>query len=296
MQIGAVIGLGLLTRPLSAELVKNPSKGFLNPDSSSKSFGQQISRPIPFVRSDESRYQACLSLLKPEPISAIEYSQTWIEESADFAAIHCLALGLYHQGRMTLAASTLHNLAQAMEYSESEAAEHGLTPTESTPRLRSLVLAQAGVIFDLGGDSPSAERELSQAIGLNPNDLELYLDRALIRGKQNLWQLVLKDLNSAIKLLGGQNTSATLEALGLRATAERQLGEFKAARGSLDQVFYHSARDEAALIESGNLYLAVGDHNRARQAWLEVLKRREQGVMADLARSLLEKMDVSSGK
>ena len=286
------LGAGLIAGHLRAETNQRDVKPFLGRAAESGSFLRQIAEPLPFDLSDESRYRACFAAMSPEPVAAIEYAESWLEEGGGFAATHCLALGAYHQGRMVVAASILHNLAQEMASVEPETAAQ---PKPSAV-LRSLVLAQAGVLYDLGGDSPSAERELTRALQLNPNDPELLLDRAMIRGKQNEWQAVLKDLDQALKLMSGKNNPAIDEALVLRATALRHLSEFKPARESLDQVFDHAPRDPAGLIESGNLYLAVGNRKQARLAWMAVLKQNEQGVMADLARSLLERLDVSSTK
>ncbi|MDI9407893.1 MAG: hypothetical protein QM523_01440 [Candidatus Pacebacteria bacterium] len=279
------ISSGLIFCHMAKDLTAAPLSG------STVRIDRQLEVGLPFDPESEARYRACLAALKPDPVFAVEYARGWQEEGGGFAAIHCLALALYHQGHIIAAASTLHNLAQDMSPLEGE------TSSKSTVKLRSLILDQAGVLYDLGGDGGSAVTELTRAIKLNSDDPELLIDRAIILGKQSNWRGALSDLDLAVQKMPRNLASPSLnDALLLRATALRHLGEFAAARQGIDQILSASPQHQGALIESGNLFSATGNVNGARRAWLAALAVQDQGEMAELARSLLQTLELNRSK
>ena len=252
---------------------------------------RQLNQSLPFSPISEARYHSCLAALNPDPISAVEYATAWREEGGGYAATHCLALGFYQLGHVIQAASTLHNLAQEISGSQAE------FNSKTYAKLRSQILGQAGVLYDLGGDSESALSELTTALNLNPDDVEILIDRAMMSGKQSNWRSALSDLDLVVKKLPKNLGSPSLnEALLLRATALRHLGDLASARQGIDQILSQSPQDQAALIESGNIYVASGNLNGARRAWLAVLAAQDQGKMADTARSLLQNLELNRGK
>jgi len=218
------------------------------------------------------KYQRCIALSKSNPDAAFDMALAWHDFGGGEAAGHCIATALMGLKIYNEAAYRLETLAQS---SKAEA------------DVRAGMLAQAAQAWLLDGNLGRAEFVLTTAIGLQPNDPSLYIDRAAVFADQKNYTAAIKDLNHAIKL-----DSTLADSYVFRASAHRRLKKFDAAKADIEQALRLDPGHIAGLLERGILRILKGDTQGARADWLEILKRAPGSPAAESAQNNLEKMDV----
>ncbi|WP_373085819.1 tetratricopeptide repeat protein [Sneathiella sp.] len=229
------------------------------------------------IRDARSEYDACLKLVKREPEKALESGLAWRDLGGGFPARHCVALALVEMKKYDIAAPKLEELAEDME----KAGSNLVVP----------ILSQAANAWLLAGHYSRADSVASAALGIDPENIDLLIDRSRIMAKTGDYQKAFEDLDLALKL-----DPTRADALTFRAAALRQLGETSRALEDVELALSLQPDLLDALIERGILYQLQGKDDDARQDWLKVINLSPNSAAADLARLKLEKLDVHTDK
>ncbi len=237
--------------------------------------------PAPASTQDEvapsARYQECLSRARSDPQVAHDEAEAWRRTGGGLPARHCAAVSLAETGRYGEAAQSLQAMFDEM----------ALQPA----RARAGVLAQAGHAWVLAGDPVRAHAAFTHGIMLEPENVELLIDRATVAATQaKFWEAV-DDLNQALDL-----APARADALVYRATYYRKLGAAELAHDDLARAFALEPENPEALIERGVLRQLDGDQEGARHDWQRVLTVAPVTPAADFARRKLDALDTAGAK
>jgi tetratricopeptide (TPR) repeat protein len=199
------------------------------------------------------RYTECMALARNEPLKALPSAEKWMAEGGGLGARHCVAVAMFAAGRYANAATQFETIARDMG--------------GDRPGLRAELWAQAGQAWMEAGGAEKAIAAQSQAIALNPNDAELYLDRGLAHAAVRAWPSAVKDFDRAQQL-----RPADVEILILRAAAWRNSGDAGKALADAQRALGLAPDHSEALLERGFAQLARGDKLAANNDFNRVLK------------------------
>ncbi len=225
------------------------------------------------TRNEQDEYEACIKLTKKDPEIAFESALSWRDQGGGFPARHCAALALVGMKKYHLAAPRLEKLAQEMR----EAGSH----------LVLAVLSQAANTWLLAEDYPRAYGVVTAALELNPNDVDLLVDRSRILAAAENYQDAFNDLDLALRI-----SPTRIDALVFRAVAWRHLGNNERAFEDVDLALSLLPDDVDGLVERGILHRLLNRPDEARKDWLKVLELTPNSPAGETARRNLEKMDV----
>ncbi|MZR29922.1 tetratricopeptide repeat protein [Sneathiella litorea] len=229
------------------------------------------------VRTQESEYEACLTLTRREPEKAFESALAWRDSGGGFPARHCVALALVAMKKYDHAALTLEELAEDMQGAGSEL----LVP----------VLTQAANVWLLADEYDRANAVATTGLEIDPENINLLVDRSRILAKVGDYKGAFDDLDLALKL-----DPARSDALTFRAAAWRHLGDNARALEDVELALSLEPDLPDALIERGILYEAADKRDLARKDWLRVLDLATNTAAGDEARRHLESLDVNKDK
>src|SRR5439155_15220551 len=116
------------------------------------------------AEADAATYERCMKLAQEDPPAARDLAETWRDRGGAHPADHCFAVALIGLKQYKEAAGRLEKLAQAMVHAPAA--------------LRAEVLGQAGQAWLLAGDVARAYAADTAAIELQPDDVDLLIDRA----------------------------------------------------------------------------------------------------------------------
>ena len=226
--------------------------------------------------SEESiKYDACLRLAETNPVKGYKTGLEWYAANGGVAARHCMAVSILFGGDNLNGASRL------------EALERDI-PKKKTV-LRSQILAQAGQALSMGGLVDRSSQLLTKAINLNPENPELYLDRATVRIDQLKYIQALNDLNQAIAL--DPNFG---DAYLYRAYVKRDINDIAGAVTDIKRVLELLPGLPVAVLERGSLKELIGDKNGARKDWETIIKQAPSSEEAKAARLKIIGLDKKS--
>ncbi len=221
----------------------------------------------------EREYQDCMVLARAAPSQGLDSALGWAGLGGGAGAQHCAAVALIGLGRHREAGQRLERLAADL-------------PVENRD-LRSAVLAQAGQAWILAGDATRARAVQSAALEIDPDNVELLLDRSItLATTENYWEAI-DDLNRALELAPGRPGL-----LVLRASAYRSLEVFELAREDIARALTRAPNNPDGLLERGMLRRLAGDDAGARDDWMRAIALSEGTPTAEAARANLEKLDV----
>lgn len=224
-----------------------------------------------------ARYQECLSMARSNPQVAHDEAEAWRRTGGGLPARHCAAVSLAETGRYGDAAHSLEAMFDEMG--------------RQTVRARAGVLAQAGHAWVLAGDPVRAHAAFTRGIVLEPENVELLIDRATVAATlAKFWEAV-DDLNQALDL-----APARADALVYRATYYRKLGVAELAHDDLARAFALEPENPEALIERGVLRQLNGDQEGARRDWQRVLTVAPVTPAAGFARRKLQALGAVGGR
>jgi len=225
------------------------------------------------AEADAATYDRCLKLAKQNPGAAQSLAQTWHERGGAHPADHCAAVALFGLKRYKEAATRLEALAQAM--------------TTAPTGLRADVFDQAGQAWLLAGDPVRAYAAAGQALGLQPNDSELLLDRAEAAAAAGYFDKAVGDLDHILK-----TDPRRTDALIYRASANRALDRLDAALADVERALSLAPDSVPGLLERGNIRRLNGDLAGARADW-ERIGQLAPGTQADMAaKANIERLDL----
>lgn len=220
----------------------------------------------------EVEYRTCLDMVRSKPKAALEYAGQWAGLGGGIPAEHCKASAMDALGEHHAAATLLEDLA---------------TQKRATAEIKASLLQQAAAAWSSAGQTERALGVLNAAITVNPQNSDLYEDRAVLLANDNkLWEAI-DDLNTAI-----DNQPQRVSALALRAAAYRRLQVYDLAGADIQKATKIAPKDPDLWLEAGNLALATKHPNDARQNWMNVLRLAPDSASADAARDNIEKLDV----
>lgn len=226
-------------------------------------------------------YEFCLRQIDIDAEEAFDRSLLWRDQGGGAPAIHCSALALMALSQYADAADRLDALAQDPS--------NGLDGA-----LRAEIFLQAANGWMLEGFPLQAVQSLNAAQRLAADDADLAeqinFDRARAFIMDNDWDAAIGQLS----LVLNQNP-ASKDALTLRATGYRALGEGALALEDLGRVLGGDPDYVPALLERGVLWRLLGEDEAARADWIRVLLLDGEGELADAARRQLHNLDFPEG-
>jgi Flp pilus assembly protein TadD len=222
---------------------------------------------------NQAQYQACMSLLDRDPAGALDSAVEWERQGGGDAARHCKALAMIRTGDVEDGALELERVAEAM-------------PQAKAP-LAAGLFAQAGQAWIKAGNPQRALYAQNQGLKLNPEDVQLLIDRAMTYGNSGMYFEALDDLNLAAEL-----TPDDPEVYAMRAAAYRQLETPDLAEENINQALKLSPSHPGALLERGYLRRDQGDAEGARTDWLTIIQVTPGSDIANEAQKNIEKLDI----
>ena len=225
------------------------------------------------LRNDAASYDRCMVTARVTPADGFEMASVWKEHGGGLPAEHCAGVALMGLKQYVLAGDQLETLGKEM--------------VREAPSLRAQVLAQAGEAWLQAGQTEKARADLTAAIGLDPKDPSLLVDRARVHAAAKDYKAAKEDLNHA--LTGGASRG---EVLTYRAAANRLSGDLKAARQDADGAVAAAPNSADAWLERANVRRLQKDDKGAHADWLKVLELAPDSPAADAARDNIEAMDL----
>ncbi len=215
-------------------------------------------------------YNTCLTRANEAPEEARLMAHQWVEDGGGYPAEHCLAVSLISLGKFAEAAERLELLS------------HALKGTDNAD-LRPDMLAQAGQAWVLAGFLSRATEVQSEAIELDPDNIELVIDRGLAyAGQEDYWS-ALDDFGRAYDLAPERP-----DVLTYRATAYRYINVPGLAMDDVERALEVMPDYPEALLERGILHRLAGNDAAARADWERVLEVAPDAPAAASARENLE--------
>ncbi len=226
-------------------------------------------------------YQFCLTQSETDPEQAFDRALDWFDQGGGPPALHCSAVALVALGHFGDAADRLDALGQDPA--------NGLGA-----RLRAEIFVQAASAWMLEGFPLQAVESLEAALALEAGDqrlqMEIYFDRARAFVMDDNWGAAVDDLNRVLDIAPYAH-----DALTLRATGYRALGEVGLAQEDLSRVLTDDPDYAPALLERGVLWRMLSDDDAARADWIRVLQLEPEGELGDAARRHLYDLDFPDG-
>src|SRR5947209_2183178 len=211
---------------------------------------------------EAAMYERCMKLTRQNPGEARSLAQSWHERGGAHPADHCAAFALIGLKQYKEAAMRLEALAQAIK---------------SPAVLRAEVLDQAGQAWGLAGDPVRAYAAAGAAVALEPNDLDLLIDRAQAAASAGYNDKAVADLDHVLRA-----DPSRVDALIYRASANRALDRLDPALADVEKAIARTPNSAPALLERGNIRRLKGDDKGARQDW-ERVGQLAPGSQADIA-------------
>ena len=190
------------------------------------------------ARAEMDRLQACIERVEIEPEEAFEDSLAWLGNGNRPKARYCNAISLLALDRLEEGAARLEALATAPD------------PIELEDRI--LYLAQAGNAWLAGNYPDAAIVALSEAIKLEPDDPNIFKDRAAAYLAVERWIEGVDDLNAALEL-----NSSDAEALSLRARAHLATENLPAAKADMEAALAIEPENIDILVLRGEIREAI---------------------------------------
>lgn len=221
------------------------------------------------------RYVACMALAETAPGEAFDEAIGWRDLGGGDAASHCQAKALFYLQQYGEAARRFEALAQAVK---------------SGPKFKAELLAQAAQGWMQDNNPERADDVLTAAVGLNPEDPDLWIDRGLARAGFRSYRPAIADFTRALEL-----DPDLTEAYTFRAAAHRYLEEPDAAATDIDRALALDSLNPDALLERGILRRLKGDAAGARADWLLVIEVAPGTAAATNAQGNLQALDLGNG-
>jgi tetratricopeptide (TPR) repeat protein len=169
--------------------------------------------------------QTCLKKASDMPDLAAADANKWMKQGGGDAALLCRAYAYFHGNEFAKSAEDFAQLAASRKD-----AKRG-----------SLLHAQAGLAWMRAEKYKKAEDEYGKALKLEPEDPDIWVDRATERGANQKYWDALDDLNQALKIMPDMP-----EALRLRGDVWFKLGNGQKAQDDFHRAAEISAEDDAA--------------------------------------------------
>lgn len=243
-------------------------------------FAQATGAEKPVAPADDDvasrrRYQNCMAQARSNPQAGQSNALDWRLTGGGAAARHCYAVALLG---LDLYADAAREFAEIASQDET-----------GTKALRADLYGQSAQAWLLAGRPKVALEAQNRAIDLNPDAIEIRIDRSISLASYGKYWEALDDLNRALDL-----SPKHVEALVLRGAAYRRVESPELAADDIARALALQPDNPAALLERGILRRMAGDRDAARADWLRVLALQPEGPTADSARREIERIDVKT--
>jgi Flp pilus assembly protein TadD len=216
-------------------------------------------------------YALCMAEARAKPAAGWDRASRWLGLGGGDAARHCQAVALIGLGQPGEAARRMEALAQEIR---------------AEPGFRAELLAQSAQAYLLAGNPTQADVVLTAALKLDPDDIELRLDRGQVRAQRNDFVGAIADLTAVLS-----KDPRKVDALVFRASAYRQSGDRERASADLVAALSLDPAHPEALLERGMLNRLNGNHAAARADWLNLIRQAPGSRAAELAQENIQLMD-----
>ena len=217
------------------------------------------------------RYDICMKMAFGTPELALNEANAWGKEGGGLPAEHCASVALLNMGRLEEGASRLTAMADAM--------------TGMRPELRIGAYGQAGQAWTMAGDSKAALAVQSKGLTLDPDNVELLIDRSFSHALTKDFWAALDDLNKASDLAPNRP-----DILVYRATTYRFLETPELALDDANRALVLAPDLPEGLLERGILRRLTGDEAGAKADWERLIQVAPQSAAAQSARQNLERI------
>jgi Putative Zn-dependent protease, contains TPR repeats len=193
-------------------------------------------------------FQACMTLAEQKPAEAFESALTWQDRGGGDLARLCQAMALFHKGDFKAAGARLEELVPILG--------------KDDPKAAASLLGRAGWAWLRAGDETRAERAYTQALQQQPNDVDLYIDRAFARGEAERYWDAIADLDTALA-----KDPKRADAYLYRAGANKALANDRQAIADIDRALQLKPNDPDAVLLRGNIKAQIGNIAGAKEDW-----------------------------
>jgi tetratricopeptide (TPR) repeat protein len=135
----------------------------------------------------EQKLQSCLKKAHDLPDDAAADAEAWEKQGGGGRALYCEATAQLERGEYATAAQEFMTLAVA--------------ESKSDPKHAASFYAQAGLAYTTASDDKNAEIEYGNALKLEPQDPDIWLDRATERASGERYMDAIDDINKALILM-----------------------------------------------------------------------------------------------
>jgi len=200
-----------------------------------------------------SEYAKCVKQVEADPDKALKAARKWEKAEGGLGARHCEALALSALQKHREAGKILFSIGEQMQDA----------PVEECAAL----YAQAGESFTLARDPSAARRAFDYAIARMPSEPQYFLGRARVSILEQQWKMARNDLNETLA-----EEPNSVEALTLRAMANRMLGVSRMAEIDANRAINLAPHDLSALLERGRVRASLGNVAGARADWSDAVR------------------------
>jgi Tfp pilus assembly protein PilF len=157
------------------------------------------------LRAEERRLPSCLDRAEAAPDAALSEAEAWLKQDGGDKAKLCRAFALFHRGDFAEAGKAFAELAARRE--------------ESDKKHATSLHAQAGLAYMRANMNKKADAEYGAALRLEPQDSDIWMDRATERAANERFWDAAADLDKALAIMPDMS-----EALRLRGQIWMKLG------------------------------------------------------------------------
>jgi len=180
-----------------------------------------IAIPADAVDAPETLLHNCLKKADDLPDMAVAEAEVWLKHGGGPDARLCRAVAQFNRGEFAQAAADFAAVAKSRSGDPSRAAR---------------LYGQAGLAYMRADDFKKAEDEYGVALKLEPQDPDVWVDRAVERASAERYWDAIADLNQALGIMPDM-----VEALKIRAQVWVKLG----MKGDAENDFEQAAKIEA---------------------------------------------------
>jgi len=231
--------------------------------------------PDPGNFEQSKQYAACMALARDHPQDAYDSAGTWLAEGGGAPARHCQAVALIGLNRFAEAADLLTAVA------------NDLASTNIRKDLLAGLYGQAAQAWLMAGDGNRAMQAENAAISLTPDDVELYIDRAVVLVSTGKYWEAIDDLNRANELAPDR-----ADILVLRASAYRYVEGQELAQEDINRAIALDPNNAEAYLERGILEVMAGNREAARSDFVQAATLEPDSPTAEAAQARLQQLDL----
>lgn len=237
--------------------------------------GAQTIAPDPGSFEQSKQYAACMVLARDHAQDAYDSAGTWLAAGGGAPAQHCRAVALIGLDRYAEAADLLVQIA------------NDLAKTDAREAILADLYGQAAQAWLMAGDGEQALVADNVALELEPDDVELRIDRAVVHvGVGQYWEAI-DDLNRATEL-----APERADILVLRASAYRYVESPELALEDVGRAIAIDAGNAEAYLERGILEAQTGDPAAARADFLKAVELAPESPTAEAAQARLQQLEL----